>query len=204
MCEGDDKHTADACAREYVVRGAASDSDLRQILALQAANLPEALDDAERRAQGFVTLRHDLPLLRAMNSPWPHVIATARGTGEVVAYSLVMPREFRGRLPILDPMFEELDRLGASGGQIAGARWYFMGQLCVAKPHRGRGLVEAMYAGHRAQMSRDFDLMITEIDATNTRSVRAHEKAGCTALHTYRSDGREWLIVALDLRAARG
>lgn len=203
MCHDGGGHSTDAgaAAGAYEVRGAVSDSDLQQILALQAANLPDALDETERRAQGFVTLRHDLPLLRAMNSPWPHVIATPRGTSEVVAYALVMPREFRGRFPILDPMFEELDRLAAAGGRLGAARWYFMGQLCVAKPHRGRGLVEALYAGHKAQMHRDFDLMITEIDASNTRSVRVHEKAGCAALHTYRGAGREWVIVAMNLRA---
>lgn len=202
MSETGEEERANAGAAAYEVRAAGSDGDLRQILALQGANLPDALEDAERRAEGFVTLRHDLALLREMNSPWPHVVAAVRGTGEVVGYALVMPREFRGRFPILDPMFEELDRLSGAGHRIAGKRWYFMGQLCVAKAHRGRGLVEAMYAQHRAQMRRDFDLMITEIDAANTRSVRAHEKAGCVALHSYRGAGREWVIVGMDLRSA--
>lgn len=207
MREAAEQHTTSAASGSpgssgaYEVRTASSDSDLQQILDLQAANLPAALDDAERRAEGFVTLRHDLALLREMNSPWPHVVASPRGTDEVVAYALVMPLEFRGRFPILDPMFEELDRLAGAGARLHGKRWYFMGQLCVAKAHRGRGLVEAMYAKHRELMRRDFDMMITEIDASNTRSVRVHEKAGCTPLHAYRGAGREWVIVGMDLRA---
>lgn len=191
-------------APAYEIRGATSDDDLRQILALQRANLPGTLDPDERRAQGFVTLEHTLPLLREMNDPWPHVIATLRGWeghDEIVAYALVMQHTFRGRLPVLDPMFERLDRLDYGGRPLAAYRSYIMGQICVALAHRGRGLVERLYDEHRARMSPHFDLMITEIDRANPRSVRAHEKAGFEVLHEFRSDaGNEWLIVVLDLR----
>lgn len=95
-------------ASGYVVRGTSSDEDLTAILELQAANLPAALGADERRTQGFVTLRHDLALLREMNHPWAHVIATTADGGGLVGYALVMPLSFRGRLPILDPMFERL------------------------------------------------------------------------------------------------
>jgi hypothetical protein len=188
-------------APEYRIRGASSDADLQQIIDLQAVNLPGALDPDERRAQGFVTLRHDLALLREMNQPWAHVIATPEASEEVAAYALVMLRKFRGRLPVLDPMFDRLDGLGYRGRPLAEYRWYVMGQICVAKAHRGRGLVERLYTGHHARMSADFDLMITEIDRANPRSVRAHEKAGFEVIDEYRSgSGNEWVIVALDLR----
>lgn len=49
-------------------------------------------------------------------------------------------------------------------------------------------------------MSRDFDLVITEIDLANPRSIRAHEKAGFEEIDEYRSaDGRDWVIVAMAL-----
>lgn len=182
------------------VRCASSDADLEQIVALQAANLPDVIDDDERRSQGFVTLRHDVPLLREMNSPWPHIVASLEASDDVVAYALVMPLAFRDRFPILDPMFDEIDGLSAPGGPLHGVRWYFMGQLCVAKAHRGHGLVERMYEEHRRRMGTAFDLMVTEIDLTNTRSVRAHEKAGCRPIHYYTSAGRDWVIVAMSLR----
>ncbi len=188
-------------AAEYDVGGASSDEDLRQILALQAANLPDALDSNERRLQGFVTLRHDLALLREMNEPWGHVVATWGHPREVVAYALVMLQKFRGRLPVLAPMFERLDGLEYRGKALAGYRWYVMGQICVAKEHRGRGLVERLYAEHRRRMAPHFDLMITEIDRANTRSVRAHEKAGFEVMCEFRSEaGNEWVVVGLDLR----
>jgi hypothetical protein len=189
----------------YEIGVARGDDDLRQILALQAMNLPAALDPDELRAQGFVTLRHDLALLREMNEPWGHIIAKPSGSEEVVAYALVMLQQFRGRLPVLDPMFERLDRLEYRGRALAAYRWYVMGQICVAKAHRGRGLVEQLYAEHRRRMSADFDLMITEIDRANPRSVRAHEKAGFGVLCEFLSEaGNEWLVVGMDLRRRAG
>lgn len=186
----------------YTFRAASSDHDLRGILALQAVNLPETLSAAEFAAQGFVTLRHDLALLREMNSSWPHIIATPADSDEVVAYALVMQQKFRERLPLLEPMFQRLSGLNHRGRPIDALRWYVMGQICVAKAHRGRGLVEGMYAQHRAQMARDFDLSITEISRDNPRSLRAHVRAGWDIIHEFTADdGGEWSIVALDLHA---
>lgn len=184
----------------YQIRGAESDEDLRQILALQAANLRANLDAESRRAQGFVTLRHDAGLLREMSGPWSHVVAEST-SGEVVAYALVMLAQFRRRLPDLEAMFERLERLSFKGRPILDRRFYIMGQICVARAHRGCGLVERLYAEHRRRMSPHFDLMITDIDRENPRSLRAHERAGFEVIDEYPGeDGEQWLIVALDLR----
>lgn len=190
---------------EYHFRGATSDDDLRQILSLQAANLPDALTAEEARAQGFVSLRHDLALLSEMNAPWPHIVATPEGRGEVVAYALVMLHELRDRFPLLAPMYEQMEDIEYEGRPLGEYRSYVMGQVCVARAHRGRGLVEGLYAAHRAQMAPHFDLMITEISRANGRSLRAHERAGFAVLREYRSSaGQEWVVVGLDLRRGAG
>lgn len=191
----------------YVIRGARKDDDLRQILDLQGANIRETLDENERASQGFVSLRHDLGLLREMNEPWPHVIATTTGDRgeEVVAYALVMLERFRGRLPLLDPMFERFDSIAFRGRPLREWRWYVMGQVCVAKAHRGRGLVERLYEAHRAQMASSFDLTVTEVDLANPRSLRAHARAGFEVLDEYRSDdGREWAVIGMGMRSMHG
>jgi ribosomal protein S18 acetylase RimI-like enzyme len=185
----------------YDIRPAASDGDLRGILALQAENHRSALGPEERRAQGFVSLRHDLALLREMNTPWAHAVASPAGGDGVVAYALVMLPRFRSRLPLLDPMFERLDGLAWRGRPIAAWRWCVMGQVCVARAHRGRGLVDGLYADLRRRLAAGFDLMITEIDRENPRSLRAHEKAGFEVMDEYRAEGGSaWVVVGLDLR----
>lgn len=189
----------DADPLQYEIRPARSDADLRQIVALQAANLHETVDPAERAAQGFVTLTHDVALLREMCGPDWHVVATEPHAGEVIGYALVMLPAFRTRLPLLEPMFARLDHLSHRGRPLLSFRWYVMGQVCVAKAHRGRALVERMYAEHRRLMSPRYDLMVTEIDRANPRSLRAHENTGWIVLDEYRSDGREWVVVGLEL-----
>lgn len=183
----------------YTIRPAQTDDDLRGILSLQDANHFDTLAPSDRLLLGFVSLRHDLALLREMNSPDPHLLAT--NSGRVVAYALVTRPEFRGRIPLLDPMFEHTDRLASPGGPLHALRWYVMGQVCVDPAHRGRGLVSRLYAGHRERMSARFDAMVSEIDLDNARSLRAHEKAGFVRLLEYPApDGRRWAIVSLDLR----
>lgn len=199
---------------QYDIGRATSDADLEQILALQAANLRETIGADERREQGFVTLRHDLALLKQMCGSEAHVVAKVCGTGEVAGYALVMLRAFRTRLPLLEPMFARLEGLtfrgrplmdapgSVTGGGAGGSgawRWYVMGQVCVARAHRGQGLVERMYAEQRRLMSPRYELVVTEIDRANTRSMRAHERAGWVVMDEYTSDGREWVVVGWEL-----
>jgi len=186
----------------YRIVGADSDADLRGILALQSANLPHALTPAERAGQGFVTLTHDLALLREMNAPWPHVIAK-RGS-EVVGYALVTLPSFRARLPLLEPMFTRLEQLAWRGRPLAELRHYVMGQVCVAHEHRGRGLFERLYDGHRRQMGQAFELCVTEVASANPRSLRAHAKVGFVELDVHEAEpGSSWAILALELGRPR-
>lgn len=192
----------------YVFRPAQTDADLRGILDLQAANHRDRVPPESRAANGFVSLRHTLELLREMNHPWAHAVATTGevdGAGRVVGYALMMPVAFRDRLPTLDPMFDRLDALARPGGPLAGQRFYVMGQVCVDGDHRGRGLVEGLYADLARRTRADFDLMVTEISVNNPRSLAAHRRAGFAVLDEYVDDrGERWIVVALDLHNADG
>jgi GNAT superfamily N-acetyltransferase len=180
---------------EYRVRRAESDADLRGILSLQAANHRDVVASGERASQGFVSLRHDFALLREMNAAWGHVVAVTPGAEQVVGYALTMEERFRHRLPLLEPMFERIERLSWRGRPVREWRWYVMGQVCVAKEHRGQGLVEAMYAEQRRLTAAGFDLVVTEISRLNPRSLRAHERAGWDVLDVYTDAGEEWVVV---------
>ncbi|MEO8701304.1 MAG: GNAT family N-acetyltransferase [Kofleriaceae bacterium] len=156
--------------------------DLEGILALQRASRAPTSD-------GFVTVEHTLAILQAMHALAPSVIAVD-ARGDVVGYALVMPRETRTLVPILEPMFALIDELGLA------YRWYVMGQVAVAPAHRGSGLFDAMYAEHRARYRDRFDAVITEIATRNTRSVRAHARVGFETLVTHRDATDEWALVA--------
>jgi len=64
---------------------AKSDKDLFEILALQKANLPANISFKEANSEGFVTVNHNFDLLKKMNSPFPHIIATSEN--KVIGYT---------------------------------------------------------------------------------------------------------------------
>ena len=74
---------------EYGV--AVSDLDFSQIMAIEKMNLEENISPEESSSQGFVTVHHDLLLLRAMGRSAPQVVA--RIGDKIVDYALNLSSE---------------------------------------------------------------------------------------------------------------
>lgn len=177
---------------------AQSDQELEQMLDLQRQNVLEAVQTEEIASQGFVTLRHDLDLLREMNHPHPHIVA--RDGEKIVGYALVMLRKFEEGLPLLAPMFERINIRSFKGHSLAKANYFIMGQVCVDRNYRGQGIFRGLYEEMRRQLSPHFQYMVTEAAHRNKRSVRAHLSVGCEILEEYASeiDGEKWVIFIWD------
>jgi RimJ/RimL family protein N-acetyltransferase len=167
-------------------RQVGNDGELEQILRLQRENHLHALPADERAVEGFLTVEHDLPLLKRMHAIAPSIVAFEGA--ELAGYALVMPVECRALIPMLVPMFDRLDALGVTS-------YYIMGQICVAKPHRGRGVFDALYAAHREHLAARYARCVTEVATRNTRSMRAHERVGFTVLEQYRDATDDWALL---------
>ena len=173
--------------------------DIRQILALQRLNLPANISEQEALQQGFVTVQHHEELLADMNRTEPQIIA--KSEDQVVAYALVMLNEFAAKIPALVSLFEKLQTLSFQGKPLPEYNFYVMGQVCVAKSHRGQGLFDGLYQQHRRQMSDRYDFVVTEIATRNQRSLRAHARVGFQMIHQYTAtSGADWEIVLWDWR----
>lgn len=167
---------------------------LQQIMNLQKENLPKNISVEEARKEGFVTVDHDMATLRDMNTPFFH--STAWEGDTLAGYALVMETRFRHRIPVLFPMFEILDKIPWRGKLLKEWRYFTMGQVCVAKPYRGKGVFKGLYHDMRDRLSLHFDLVVTEISSRNPRSIRAHEKVGFDNIHEYTDpDGKHWVVV---------
>jgi GNAT superfamily N-acetyltransferase len=179
-------------------RLAATREDLQDILTLQRDNLRDHVSPEDAEREGFVTVAHTLDTLERMHALAPSVIARE---GEALAgYALVMPLEAREAVPLLAPMFGQFDALTWQGRPLSTFRYYVMGQVCVARGFRGRGVFDALYRGHREAYAHRFDFMVTEIATRNTRSMRAHARVGFQVLTTYRDALDEWAVVLWDWR----
>ena len=170
--------------------------ELQQILQLQKENHIRHIGETDMQSQGFVTMRHTLGILQQMHNLAPSVII--KDSNKVVAYALTMLRECRQLMRDLEPLFTLVDVLSWNNKLLTDYRFYVMGQICVAKEYRGRGLFDELYHHHKKIYQQQFDLFLTEISTRNQRSVRAHKRVGFKTICTHRDNLDEWDVVCWD------
>ena len=182
-----------------VIKQAETREELLGILDLQASNLLPLLDSQEMADQGFVTVRHSLEQLESMNQIARHVIAL--DGDRIVGYILAMTKASRSHIPVLIPMFKQFDSIRLGEKTVSDYDYLVIGQVCVAKSHRGQGLFDRMYTHYRSCFLTQFDFAITEIALSNPRSLRAHERVGFRTIHEFEDFTQAWAIVAWDWKS---
>jgi predicted GNAT family N-acyltransferase len=164
--------------------------ELKQILALQKENIPKALSSKEMEQEGFLTVTHTLNLLDRMNKVCSHIIA--KENGKVIGYALCMHPKFGNEIDVLKPMFEEINSVLSPN-----EKYMVMGQVCIHKEYRKMGIFQNLYKKMRVVIRTNYDCIITEVDALNKRSLKAHFAVGFIELKTYNSNGRRWHLLVL-------
>jgi hypothetical protein len=177
---------------DITYKRADTEEELTQILDLQRANIQSAITEEESKTEGFVTVHHSFELLKAMNDQCPHVIA--KHNDNVVGYTLCMLKEFRTEIEILKPMFRQIE-----ASLNHGDRYLVMGQVCVDKTFRKQGIFRGLYEYMKQQLRSDFDMIITEVDIKNSRSLESHYAIGFELMRSYRSGGHDWALISLNL-----
>ena len=175
-----------------------SDHDLEAILRLQKQNLKANISPEEKSSQGFVTMQYDLKMLQAFHRLSQSVVV--RNGAEVVGYALVVPLAGRALYPNLESMFVNFSEIQWKGRPLYDYRFYIMGQVCVAREWRGKGVFDMLYNAHREFMAKDNDFVITEVSNDNHRSMRAHERIGFQTVSRHRDELDDWAVVLWDWR----
>ncbi|AXT62139.1 GNAT family N-acetyltransferase [Aquimarina sp. AD10] len=170
---------------------ATSEEELQQIITLQRKNLTASISTNEKQKEGFVTVQHDIEVLKKMNDTQAHIIAKSGDT--VVGYALSMVKEFQDEIEILKPMFAKIDEI-----LNPTTTYITMGQICIDKAYRKQGLFRGLYQTMKKELSKKYELLITEVAASNTRSLQAHYAVGFSDLLVYTSNDVIWHIVQWD------
>src|ERR1017187_4246890 len=136
-------------------------SELKGIKTLQDENLKRNLPDLEAEVQGFVTAEYSVEFLQALHEESPSVIA--KDGGLVVGYALVTTKSIRHQHELLSDLFDSIDKIVYNNQSLKYANYVVVGQLCVAKNYRGRGLVQQMYKHFKISLSEKFDYCLTDI-----------------------------------------
>jgi ribosomal protein S18 acetylase RimI-like enzyme len=172
--------------------------ELQQILNLQQQNLPKNISAEELKSQGFVTFQHDLKTLQEFHQLAPSVIV--KDDEKVIAYALTVINKARHIFPPMESMFRLLETLHWKDKPFCDYRYYEMGQICVAKEYRGKGVFEMLYRQHKRSYSNRYDLLVTMISTKNHRSLKAHEKVGFETAIIEKDELDEWAVVVWDWR----
>ena len=170
--------------------------EIEGIKNLQTVNLRKNLSPEETEAEGFVTAEYSLDFLERMNREAPAIIAVE--DGKVVGYALVATRNLLGQHELLDDLFRQVDEQIYRGVKLSEKNYVLVGQLCVAKEQRGKGLAGKMYELFRAELSDQFDCCLTDVQVSNPRSIRAHLRSGFEILGELSYGGSPWKIVIWD------
>jgi ribosomal protein S18 acetylase RimI-like enzyme len=177
-------------------RPVASNKELEQILELQNYNHYENVSPELKKENGFVTVRHNLELLLKMNNKAKQIIAVENG--KVIGYALVMLKEFRALISVLVPMFETFENTTFKNSKLSNFNYYVMGQVCISKEYRGKGVFKNLYLKHKEIYSSQFELCLTEVSSSNPRSMKAHQKVGFKTISTFKDATDEWNILSWD------
>ncbi len=98
----------------------------------------------------------------------------------------------------LKRMINNLELINYKDRPLSSYTWYIMGQVCIKKNYRGKGIFKLLFQKHKELYSREYELMITEISTANHRSQKAHEKVSFKTVYTYSDDLDKWNVVVWD------
>ena len=177
--------------KDIIYKRANSDQELHEILLLQSANYSTSVSEEDRIKEGFVTVRHDFNLLKRMNDKCPHILAMHNK--KVVGYALCMLKAFKNKIEVLKPMFQQIENCLKSN-----QAYIVMGQICIDKGYRKQGIFRGLYNEMKQQLRSKFDMVITEVDVANSRSLHAHYAVGFKPLCFYSSNNQDWVLIFWD------
>lgn len=176
--------------------------DLEGILALQKANLAKGLTPKEIQSQGFVTVIHSYEQLEKLNNIENHIIA--RDNYKIAGYVLAMTQQSKSAIPVLLPMFKLFENIFYKNKKIADYNYLVVGQVCIEKKYRGKGIFDNCYSAYKKHFDSKYDFAITEIVNTNLRSLNAHKRIGFKEIYSYQTaDNTGWIVLIWDWENGR-
>jgi ribosomal protein S18 acetylase RimI-like enzyme len=176
-----------------------TEQELIGLKQLQTNNLRRIIGEEEAMKEGFVTSEYELSLLQKMHAIHPSIIV--KEGEEVVGYTIVTNKQVFGEHPELDHLFNTLDATAYKGILLKEVQYILIGQVCVAKSHRGQGWVPKMYDYYKHLHAKTYPYLVTDISQANKRSIRMHQKIGFETIGTIEQVGTGWDIVLWDWNA---
>jgi hypothetical protein len=174
-----------------------TEEELKGILSLLESNLAINVPDEIEDKEGFLTVAYSLDDLKRMHDVQPGIIA--KDKEKVIAYVLALDPVIKKDFTILAPLLDLFDKIIYEGKPVSTYNYLIIGQACIEKNYRGKGVFKKIYSAYNARFRDKYDFAISEIATRNKRSMNAHQRIGFIPVHEYTGpDGVQWTIVILD------
>ena len=180
---------------------ASTDREIQEIRDLQEANLKDNIPLENRLSDGFLTAKYELDFLREMNDLTPAIVAKEKDV--LVGYALATDRSMLTQHPLLNDLGAQINKIPFGGKLIGDYDYLVVGQLCVAKEVRGRGLAKDLYTHFRANYERHYAFAVTDVDRDNLASLTTHLKVGFQVVSVLQCGGSNWHVVVWDWRKSQ-
>ena len=167
--------------------------DLFQIKRLNQKNLKNNLTQEERLKYGFLTLEYDIELLLKVNKIEKSIVA--KKGKKIVGYAIVINKTAYGLNKLLDDLIDRVNNLKYDKNYLNKIDYALVGQLCIRKDYRGKGLVKDIYKFFKKEYSKKYKYLITDIDERNTRSLKAHTKNKFQIIDNFYWGDSYWNII---------
>jgi L-amino acid N-acyltransferase YncA len=171
----------------------ASDADWPAVLAIQNGNLHANLTEEERR-DGFLSAAFTVEQFAQMAGEV--AVMVADDAGQVCGYLCAGSVEFHRQFALLAAMIDGFARVGFFGRPLASQRTFIYGPVCVARSHRGRGVLRGLYDALRREVAGGYDAGAAFVAKSNQRSLAAHaDGLGMTIAGDFVfSDNAYWIL----------
>ena len=172
---------------------ATTDREIQEIRDLQKINLKDNVAAENRLSDGFLTAKYEFDFLKAMNDLTPAIIAKQNGV--VVGYALAADRSLLVQHPLLKDLGKQINKIPFGGKFVGDFDYLVVGQLCVAKEVRGRGLAKDLYAKFKATYENRYPFAVTDVDRENLASLKTHLKVGFQVISMLQYGNSNWHVI---------
>lgn len=175
-------------------------ADIPGILALQDQNLYGKMTKAER-VNGFVTTPFLPEQIEAIIEQDGLFVAEYNGT--IIAYVFAGTWAYFQQWGIFEFMVSRFPLLQFEGQKITVENSFQYGPVCIAKTHRGQGVLQMIFEEMRQALVQRFPISITFINKVNIISEKAHtKKLGWVIVDEFQFNNNTYIGLAFDMKKA--
>jgi predicted GNAT superfamily acetyltransferase len=149
----------------------ATPADYADILRLQSANFIANLS-ADERQSGFLSAQFTPDQTARIAEDLGTTVAVVEN--RVAGFLCAFRNEFETGSPVIAKMLESYDCLTFEGRPLSGFNSYIYGPVCIAREHRGRGLLRGLYEAQKKDLAGQFEIGVAFVARSNPHSLRAH------------------------------